>query len=87
MNKSVSELFRVLGNKKPEIVDLRNLEAPEPMEKVLLACTQLSAGEFYLARVPRVPNLLFPHLESRGLRWWVQEEEDQSALLLVRREA
>jgi hypothetical protein len=86
MNESVSGLFKVLGAKKPDIVDLRNLEAPEPMEKVLLACSELGAGEFYLARVPCVPKLLFPHLESRGLRWWVHEEADQSALLLVRRE-
>lgn len=86
MNKSVSDLFKVLGNRKPEIVDLRDLEAPGPMEKVLLACSELGAGEFFLARVPAVPNLLFPHLESRGLRWWVHEEPDQSALILVRRE-
>ncbi len=86
MNESVSDHFKVLGNKKPEIVDLRNLEAPEPMEKVLLACSDLGAGEFYLARVPCVPNLLFPHLKSRGLRWWVHEEADQSALLLVGRD-
>ena len=87
MNNSVSDLFVVLGNKKPDIDDLRELEAPGPMEKVLLACSELSVGEFYLARVPRVPTMLFPHLESRGLCWWVHEEADQSALLLVGREA
>ncbi len=86
MNESVSGLFTVLGAKKPDIVDLRDLEAPEPMEEVLLACSKLGTGEFYLARVPCVPKLLFPHLESRGLRWWVHEEADHSALLLVRRE-
>jgi len=86
MSESVSDLFEVLGNQKPEIVDLRDFEAPGPMEKVLLACSDLGAGEFFLARVPRVPNLLFPHLESRGLRWWVHEEADQSALLLVGRD-
>jgi hypothetical protein len=57
------------------------------MEKVLLACAQLGAGEFFLARLPHVPTMLFPHLESRGLSWWVHEEEDHSALLLIRSNA
>ncbi len=87
MVKTVSDRFAVLGGQIPEIVDLRDLEAPGPMEKVLLACSQLGDGEFFLAHVPRVPIMLFPHLESRGLRWWVHEEADQSALLLIRRES
>ena len=84
MNKSVSDIFKVLGSRTPDIIDLRDLEAPEPMEKVLLACAQLGAGEFFLARLPHVPTMLFPHLETRGLSWWVHEEEDRSALLLIR---
>ncbi len=87
MDKSVSEIFVVLGTRKPDMVDLRELEAPEPMEKVLLACSQLDAGDFFLAHLPRVPTLLFPHLETRGLNWWVHEEEDHSALLLIRKDA
>jgi hypothetical protein len=83
MNKSVSDIFTVLGSQTPDIVDLRDLEAPEPMEKVLLACSQLDAEEFFLAHLPRVPTMLFPHLETRGLNWWVHEEEDHSALLLI----
>ncbi len=86
MAKTVSDKFPVLGEQIPEIVDLRNLEAPGPMEKVLLGCARLQEGAFFLAHVPRVPVMLFPHLEARGLRWWVHEEADQSALLLVRRD-
>jgi len=87
MTKTVSDKFGVLGEETPEVVDLRGLEAPEPMEKVLIACAQLSAGEFFLAHLPHRPNLLFPHLESRGLSWWVHEEPDQSALVLIRKVA
>ena len=87
MVKSVSYKFPVLEYEKPDIVDLRDLEAPEPMEKVLLACAQLDAGEFFLAHLPHVPMPLFPHLELRGLRWWVYEEADQSALVLIRKES
>ena len=85
MNKSVSDIFTVLGSQTPDIIDLRDLEAPEPMEKVLLACSQLDAGDFFLAHLPHVPTMLFPHLETRGLNWWVHEEEDHSALLLIRK--
>jgi hypothetical protein len=87
MDKSVSDIFMVLGSRTLDMVDLRNLEAPEPMEKVLLACSQLEVEEFFLARLPRVPTMLFPHLETRGLSWWVHEEENHSALLLIRRDA
>ncbi len=87
MTKTVSDKFAVLGDETPAIVDLRNLEAPEPMEKILIACAQLNLGEFFLAHLPHRPNLLFPHLESRGLSWWVHEEPDQSALVLIRKEA
>lgn len=87
MDKTVSDIFPVLGAGTPHLVDLRDLEAPEPMEKVLLACSELDAGEFFLAHLPRVPTLLFPHLETRGLSWWVHEEADHSAMLLIRRDA
>jgi len=85
MNESVSVTFPQLGASIPDIVDLRNLEAPEPMEKVLMACAQLGTDEFFLAHLPHVPNLLFPHLESRGLQWWIHEKADQGTLLLIRR--
>ena len=86
MIKSVSHKFPVPGLETLEIVDLRELEAPEPMEKVLLASSKLGDGQFFLAHLPHVPMPLFPQLELRGLRWWVHEEADQSALILIRKE-
>jgi hypothetical protein len=87
MTKTVSDKFAVLEDEAPASVDLRNLEAPEPMEKILIACAQLNTGEFFLAHLPHRPNMLFPQLESRGLEWWVHEELDQSALVLIRKKA
>jgi len=87
MTKTVSDKFAVLGDEALAIVDLRNLEAPEPMEKILIACARLNTGEFFLAHLPHRPNLLFPHLESRGLSWCVHEAPDQSALVLMRKVA
>jgi len=71
----------------PEIEDLRDLPAPEPLERVLEAIAQLAPGAAFLARVPRYPRLLLPRLEERGMQWAVHEEPDQSALIHVRRPA
>lgn len=69
----------------PEILDLRELEAPEPLERILAATARLEAGDALIARVPRFPRLLLPHLEERGLAWEVHEEADGTALVHVRR--
>lgn len=87
MNKTVSEYFPVADIDLPDIIDLRNMEAPEPMEKILLACTQLGPDDHYLARLPHVPGPLLPHLQARGLDWQVHEEADGSAVIMIRRSA
>jgi len=79
--------IEVLASKTPDIVDLREMEAPEPMQIILTACTKMSKDDSYLARLPHVPSMLFPQLLARGLAWYVHEEEDNSALLMVRRES
>jgi len=71
----------------PVIEDLRELEAPLPLERVLDATAKLAAGQALAARVPRHPHLLLPHLEARGLAAQVYDEPDGSALLFVRRPA
>lgn len=68
-----------------EINDLCNLEAPEPMVRILSAGAQLGPEDIYLARLPHTPFPLFPLLESRGLDWETHEEEDGRVLILIRR--
>ena len=82
---SVAEYFSLPVNELPEIIDLRGLEAPEPMEKILLACAQMGPDDYYLSHLPHVPAPLFPILATRGLDWQVFEQEDESALVLIRR--
>lgn len=77
----------VLASRTPDIIDLRGMEAPEPMQRILTICTGMGKDDSYLARLPHVPSMLFPHLVARGLAWRVHEEQDQSALLMVRRES
>ena len=68
----------------PEIEDLRELEVPEPLERVLEATASLAPEEVYIARLPRFPRLLINHLEDRGLRWAIHDGADGSALLRVK---
>ena len=77
----------VLASRTPDIIDLREMEAPEPMQRILTICTGMGKDDSYLARLPHVPSMLFPHLVARGLAWRVHEEQDQSALLMVYRES
>ena len=68
-----------------EIIDLRDLEAPEPFERMLEAAARLAPGDALLARLPRFPRLLPPQLTKRGLPWEIYEERDRTSLVHVRR--
>jgi len=67
-----------------EILDLRELEAPEPLERILEAAAALEPDAALLARVPRFPRMLLPQLEQRGLAFEIFEEPDESALVFVK---
>jgi hypothetical protein len=69
----------------PEMIDLRDLEAPEPLERMLEAAARLAPGDSLLARLPRFPRMLLPQLARRGLPWEIYEERDRSALVHVRK--
>jgi len=75
----------VLAPSAPAIEDLRELEAPEPLERILEASAKLAPGEACAARTPRHPRLLLPRLDERGLDCAVYEEPDGTALVYVRR--
>ncbi len=68
----------------PPLEELSELEPPEPLGRVLTACSALAPGTVYCARLPRVPALLFPELDARGLEWRVAERPDGTAVLWVR---
>lgn len=66
-------------------LDLRDRPAPEPLEAVLALTPRLQPGQALIARFPRLPELLLPHLDRRGLRWVAQSLPDDTALLHIRR--
>ena len=65
----------------PAIVDLTDLEPPEPLERTLLAAERLPPGGVYLARLPRYPQLLVAELRQRQVRFAVECEVDGTALV------
>ena len=76
-------LVLIVSGGQPAIEDLRDLEAPGPLERVLERVASLGAGEVYLARVPRMPRLLLTRLHERRLAASVEELPDGSALVRV----
>lgn len=85
MEKIDSELVLPEGLNRADVVDLRGLEAPEPMVRILQAGVLLDPGDHYLALLPHVPHPLFPQLESRKLDWQVFEQPDGSAIVMIRK--
>jgi Uncharacterized conserved protein (DUF2249) len=68
-----------------ELLDLRELPAPEPFEQALLTASALVAGQGVVVWTPRVPRLLFPALAERGLLHVVEACDDGTALVYIER--
>ncbi len=67
----------------PCIDELLDLEPPEPLERVLEATAALAPGKHYIARLPRFPKLLLPHLAQRSLAFQTTEAPDGTTLLHI----
>ena len=79
-NAGAWDLLCVVGG-APELVDLTEMEAPEPLERVLALASGLSAGASALAHVPRWPAWLLPQLNARGIGHEVVELTDGTAVV------
>lgn len=73
----------VLGD--VDVHDLRDFEPPEPLERVLAAEAALTPGGVFLARVPRMPQLLLQRLFLRDTSYLVEALPDGSALVRLER--
>lgn len=67
------------------IEDLRDLEAPLPLERVLTVAQQLPPAASQAFRLPRLPTLLLPHLAARSVEHFALQEPDSTALLWIGR--
>jgi uncharacterized protein (DUF2249 family) len=68
-----------------ELMDLCDLEAPLPMERVLEVAAELGPGESLIARTPCFPRPLLTQLDRRELAWEATEAADATALVWVGR--
>ncbi len=69
------------------VLDLLDLEPPEPLQRILEEVEQLEPGDILVARTPRNPRMLLPRLVDRGVEHAVVEAPDGTALLRVERPA
>jgi hypothetical protein len=73
----------IVNGGTPDVMDLRELESPEPLQRVLEEASALDGDEIFLARLPRFPSLLIPHLQQRGLDHVIHQEADGSVFIRV----
>jgi uncharacterized protein (DUF2249 family) len=68
-----------------ELMDLCDLEAPLPMERILEAAARLRPGEALIALTPCFPRPLLAQLDRRGLDWEAAEAAGASGIVWVGR--
>ncbi|MBF0620427.1 MAG: DUF2249 domain-containing protein [Magnetococcales bacterium] len=66
-------------------LDLIDLPPPQPMVRILEACTFLKPGEELTAHLARMPQLLFPRLKERGLLWQINDDHPARIILSIQR--
>ena len=66
------------------VLDVRGLEPPEPMVRVLTALDRLAPGQRLEVRHGRCPTLLYPQLEDRGFVHETDEPESGLVRIVIR---
>ena len=65
------------------LLDVTELEPPEPLERALQAVAALRAGCFVKMLHRREPLLLYPMLEERGFAWIARPGRDVPFEILI----
>jgi len=68
-----------------QVLDVRGLEPPEPMERTLAALEQLPADATLVQVNERIPRFLLPLLEERGFTYEVRSQDDRLVRTFIRR--
>ncbi len=69
------------------VLDVRRLEPPEPMVRVLEAVDRLAPGARLVVHHDRRPVFLYPQLEERGFAHETDEPEPGLVRIVIRRRA
>jgi uncharacterized protein (DUF2249 family) len=67
------------------VLDVRNLEPPEPMVRTLAALEELPPGATLVQLNHRVPQFLLPQLQERGFTYDVREQDADLVRVFIRR--
>ena len=68
-----------------DVLDVRGLEPPEPMMRILAAVETLPAGRLLRAHTDRRPLHLYPELDARKIRHASAEQSDGSWITTLER--
>lgn len=66
------------------VLDVRDLEPPEPMVRTLEALTDLPRGHTLLQLNRRVPRFLLPELDARGFQHTLLEDDGDTVRVAIR---
>jgi uncharacterized protein (DUF2249 family) len=66
------------------VLDVRDLEPPEPMERTLAALATLPRGKTLVQLNVRVPKFLLPRLEERGFTYEIREQAPDLVRVFIR---
>lgn len=69
----------------PEVQDLRDLPAPEPLLRALEAADALQPGQAVVVLTPLLPRPLLDALDQRGLRWQARDLGRDGARIQISR--
>lgn len=73
------------GDPSVVVLDVRDMEPPEPMVRTLALLEQLPAGGVLLHINRRVPEFLLPQLATRGYTYEVREQAPDLVRVFIRR--
>jgi uncharacterized protein (DUF2249 family) len=71
----------------PEVIDGRELEPPEPLQRVLAALDRLADGDELIVLLYCHPTPLISILDRNGYAWQEAVLEDATHQIRIRREA
>ncbi len=69
--------------KREVLIDARDLDPPEPMERVFAALDSLRHGEYVRCLLPREPLPLYPLLRQQGYRYQTRVLEGNGYEILI----
>ncbi|MDT8369461.1 MAG: DUF2249 domain-containing protein [Longimicrobiales bacterium] len=70
---------------EPRVLDVREMEPPDPLVHTLEAIEALPPGGTLVQINRRVPTFLLPHLEERGFEWEIEETEPDLVRVHIQR--